>query len=116
MAKWKRDGIFIHPLFMFKCLGCKDPKATFSETGFTLCNFPIYNDKPEEYDSHALDRTFKCDLCGYRIVFGIAVSKEHHDAINNWMREEEKKQSDKTLSFGVNERIEKARKRVLEAL
>jgi len=117
MAKWKKDGIALHPLFEFKCLGCRTPKADFTETGYSLCRFPIYDDKPEEYDAHALDRTFKCDLCGYRVVFGIAVSKEHHDAINDWMKQGEKEQHDKANSRQVIQaRLDEAKERVFQNL
>ena len=90
MAKWQKDGVFLHPLFEFKCLGCRTPKVDFTETGFCISKFPLYNEKPEEYNSHALDRTFVCDLCGYRIVFGLAVSNKHHDEIDEWMQGKEK--------------------------
>ena len=115
MAKWKRDGIFIHPLFEFKCLGCRDPKATYTETGFVISNFPIFNDKPEEYDSYALDRTFKCDFCGFRIVFGIAVSKKHHDKIDEWMKEGEKKQGEHLKNqIRAREKLDEAKERVFQ--
>lgn len=117
MAKWQKDGIALHPLFKFKCLGCKDPKATFTETGFLVNNFPIYNDKPEEYNSYALDRTFICDLCCFRVVFGIAISKEHYDAIGDWMTEKEKEHIDKAQAYQkIQKDLDEAKERVFKTV
>ncbi len=85
MAKWKKKGIFLEPLFKFKCLGCKDTATTFYEFGWALQNFPIENDK--DYKSHAIDREFRCNFCGWQLVFGIALSKEHFEEIKSGKNE-----------------------------
>ena len=77
MAKWIKKGVFIDGNFKMVCQGCRDPLATLKEVGYMLSNFPIDNDKPDEYNSYVIDRTFRCNLCGYQEVFGVAVSKEH---------------------------------------
>jgi len=64
-----------------KCSGCRDPNATFSEIGYGLSNFPIDDEKPEEYNSYVIDRTYRCNLCHYSAVFGVAISKEHFEKI-----------------------------------
>ena len=87
MAKWKKKGIFIKPLFKMKCLGCKDPTARFVELGYALSNFPIDDDKPEDYNSYVIDRTYKCNLCGFQAVWGIALSEKHFKEILDYDRE-----------------------------
>ena len=77
MAKWKKEGIFLKPLFKYKCLGCKDPLAKFWEKGYALQNFPISDDNPADYNSYALDREFVCELCGWQMNYGIALKKNH---------------------------------------
>lgn len=77
MAKWIKEGIFIRPNFNMVCEGCRDPLATFYEAGYVLCNFPINSEEPGEYDSFVIDRTYRCNLCGYQDVFGVAVKREH---------------------------------------
>jgi len=115
MAMWQKDGVFLHPLFEFKCLGCRTPKADFTEVGFVLNKFPLYNDKPEEYDSHALDRTFVCDLCGYRIVFGLAVSNKHHDEIDEWMQAGEKRDMElRKQRVLIQGKLDEAKERVFK--
>jgi len=81
MARWKKDGLNLIPLWKFKCEGCKDPMAGFIEMGYALLNFPIYDDKQREYDSYALDRQYKCSLCGWQLNFGLALSKKHFEAV-----------------------------------
>ena len=99
MAKWRKEGIFVKPQFRFVCQGCKDPDATFTETGHALNEFPLYDDD-YDYQSHALDRTYICDLCGFRVVFGLAITKEHYEAITEWKKEKKKPQG--SLSERVN--------------
>lgn len=81
MAKWHKDGIFIKPLFKMKCLGCRDPLARFTEMGYCLSNFPIDSEKPELYNSYVIDRTYKCNICGFQLVFGIALQEKHFKEI-----------------------------------
>ena len=81
MAKWRKNGAHVIPNFNIKCLGCGDPDATFSHIGYALSNFPLNNDRPEDYNSYVIDMTFHCDLCGWRTVFGVAISKEHFKEI-----------------------------------
>jgi hypothetical protein len=81
MPKWKKEGIFLKPLWNFKCMGCKDPMAGFKEMGYILLNFPIYADKQKEYKSFALDRQYMCTLCGWQLNFGIAITEGHFKAI-----------------------------------
>ena len=90
-AKWKKNGIFLEPLFKYKCLGCKDPLAKFYELGYGLQNFPISDDKPGDYGSYALDRQFHCGLCGWQMNFGIALKKEHWEQIVEYEDERERK-------------------------
>lgn len=87
MAKWKKKGIYLKPLWKFKCLGCKDPLATFFEHGYALLNFPIYSEKQKEYNSYALDREYYCKLCGWQLNFGIALKRGHFEAIEKYDRE-----------------------------
>ena len=96
MAKWKKKDIFLEPLFKFKCLGCRDPVATFWEKGYTLHNFPLDINKPSEYNSYALDRQFHCNLCGCQMNFGTALKKKHWEAIVK--SEDERKANQLTLS------------------
>ena len=92
MAKWRKEGIFLKPLFKFKCLGCRDTLATFSESGYRLQNFPIDMKKPNEYNSYNIDRTYHCNLCGCKVTFGIALTKEHFKELVNTGRHEFTKQ------------------------
>lgn len=92
MIKWRKNGIFLAPLFKFKCLGCRDTLATFYEMGYGLSNFPIDMDKPEDYNSYALDRTYRCNLCGWEDVFGLALTKEHFEEILNYDEKKSKRQ------------------------
>ena len=87
MAKWHKKGIFLTPLFKMKCMGCRDPLARFEEVGYALSKFPIDDDKPHEYNSHVIDRTYVCNLCGFRRVYGIALTKKHFDQIVEWTDE-----------------------------
>jgi len=77
MAKWRKVGIILKPLFKFECLGCRDSLATFSETGYRLQNFPITMENQDDYNSYAIDRTYHCNFCGWELVFGIALTKGH---------------------------------------
>lgn len=70
-----------------KCKGCRDPYATFIESGYALSNFPIDDARPDRYGSYVIDRTYLCKLCGYQGVHGIAVSKEHFNQIAEWTAE-----------------------------
>lgn len=81
MARWKKEGLNLKPLWKFKCLGCGDPMAGFKEMGYLLLNFPIHSDRQYEYHSYALDRQYSCVLCGWQINFGIALTKEHFEAV-----------------------------------
>jgi len=92
MAKWKKEGIFLTPLFKYKCLGCRDPITTFWEKGYSLQNFPLDIKKPSEYNSYALDRQFHCNLCGWKLNFGIALEKEHWEAI---VKDEDRKEANR---------------------
>lgn len=85
MAKWVKDGVFFSPNFKMVCLGCGDPAASFEETQYHIMHFPIHMDNLEEYSSYAMDRTFACKLCGWRIIYGIALSKKHFDEIRDYL-------------------------------
>jgi len=87
MARWKKEGIFLTPLWKFKCGGCEDPAARFIEMGYALLNFPIYIERRNEYNSYALDRKYYCNLCGWQLNFGIALQKEHWEAIKEYDEE-----------------------------
>lgn len=88
MAKWRKKGIYLYPTFKFKCLGCRDPLATFKEMAYALLNFPIYDGKQAEYNSYALDRQYMCTLCGWQMNFGIALTKRHWEEV---LKHEEEK-------------------------
>ena len=92
MAKWTKVGIILKPLFKFKCLGCRDSLATFSETGYRLQNFPIVMETQDDYNSYAIDRTYQCKLCGWKLVFGIALTKEYFKELVDTGRQEFTKQ------------------------
>ncbi|KKL71342.1 hypothetical protein LCGC14_2095890 [marine sediment metagenome] len=81
MAKWRKQGVLLKPLFKMKCLGCRDSVAVLRESGYILNNFPIRMDKQEDYSSHAYDKEYCCSLCGWQTVFGLAVTKEHYDEL-----------------------------------
>ena len=82
MAKWKREGLFFEPLFKIRCLACEDPHAELERTEFTPLHFALDDDKLEEKNSYALDQVYVCSLCGWEIVFGIAISKKHHKELS----------------------------------
>ena len=56
-----------------KCYFCGARLRLF-DTG--LLDFPLDENKPEKR-SHAVDCNFMCPECGWRSIFGVAVSKKH---------------------------------------
>lgn len=84
MAKWAKVGIFIKPNFKMTCLGCGDIGVSFFERQYQIMHFPIYMDKPTDYNSYAIDRIYCCNLCGWRMIFGIAISKKHFEDIRDY--------------------------------
>lgn len=93
MARWKKEGLNLKPLWKFKCRGCSDPMAGFTEMGYALLNFPIYSDKQRSYESFALDRQYRCVLCGWQLNFGLALSKAHWEAVKKRDEEQERGRS-----------------------
>lgn len=81
MAKWRKVGVLLKPLFKMKCLGCRDSLAILKESGYIVKNFPIKMDKQENYNSYAYDKEYCCLLCGWQDVFGLAVTKEHYGGL-----------------------------------
>jgi hypothetical protein len=49
--------------------------------GYALLNFPIHEDNQRDYSSFALDRQYRCNLCGWQLNFGLALKKEHWEAV-----------------------------------
>lgn len=102
MPKWKKEGIFVRPLFRMKCLGCRDSNARFIEVGYGLSNFPIDDDYPEKYDSYVIDRTYRCNLCGWQQTFGVALSKEHFEEILDYEARNERGKQETTRYLEVH--------------
>ena len=74
-----------------------DPVCPFHEKKKTsmvvnnckLLNFSLRED--EDWDSHALDVVFECPYCGYKDIFGVAISREHHQKVVAYVNDQREK-------------------------
>lgn len=82
MAKWKRTGKYSYtPNFEMTCRGCRDSLSKMVMRGVKLLRHPLDVVEQKVFESHAQDYAFFCNLCGYRELYGIPISKEEFEVL-----------------------------------
>jgi len=57
---------------------------------FDLHDTKVSHKEPDEQDARAVDMDFWCPNDGYKVVFGVAVSREHYERILDLQRQWQK--------------------------
>lgn len=75
---WIKDGHNFQPKFDMVCPFCG---GSFDKINIKLLDFKTDpNSKPIKL-GYAVDNVYRCKQCGYRSMYGLAVTKEHHAQI-----------------------------------
>jgi len=87
---WGEDGTTISGLACLFQLLCKFDGTPMALGLYKPTKFAI-NDGTNEKNSHAIDVTLICPKCGFKEMYGVAISKKHYDDLQEWIAGSPKK-------------------------